>query len=284
MTDTVPDSGNHPFRDLTTLDAAGDDRWLAHIAPIWTIGPKVHGGCMLAVCAAAARSAAQAAGSDPAAQPLAVSAGFVAAPDPGDVQLTTTVRKLGKQVGLVDVELSQGDRVAVRASVTLGRPDAGEPRYATAHPVAALPVQPPDGAPLIGPGHPMAQVVNLCAGADLVVDETSARFLAGEQGEPVVRMWARPWAGDEADVDTAALFALMAGDISAPVTMNRGLFGWAPTVQLTAYLRRLPAPGWLRIMADSTVLGNAWFEEDHTVVDATGAVVVQSRQLAMVPR
>ncbi|MDV3206450.1 MAG: thioesterase family protein, partial [Rhodococcus ruber] len=55
-------------------------------------------------------------------------------------------------------------------------------------------------------------------------------------------------------------------------------------VQLTAYLRRLPAPGWLRIMPDSTVLGNAWFEEDHTVVDATGAVVVQSRQLAMVPR
>jgi hypothetical protein len=99
-----------------------------------------------------------------------------------------------------------------------------------------------------------------------------------------VTMWARPRPGDETDIDTAVLFALMAGDISAPVTMNRGMFGWAPTVQLTVYLRRVPAPGWLRVRAESTVLGSTWFEEDHTVVDSTGAVVVQSRQLAMIPR
>ncbi len=94
----------------------------------------------------------------------------------------------------------------------------------------------------------------------------------------------RPFAGDEADVDTAVLFALMTGDISAPVTMNRGMFGWAPTVQLTTYLRRRPAPGWLRVAATSTVIGSTWFEEDHLILDSTGAVVVQSRQLAMVPR
>ena len=97
-------------------------------------------------------------------------------------------------------------------------------------------------------------------------------------------MWLRPFAADEADTDTALLFALMAGDISAPVTMNRGMFGWAPTVQLTTYLRRRPSPGWLRVMASSTVMGTTWFEEDHLILDATGAVVVQSRQLAMIPK
>ena len=97
-------------------------------------------------------------------------------------------------------------------------------------------------------------------------------------------MWVRPYAGDSADPDTAVYFALMTGDISAPVTMNRGMFGWAPTVQLTTYLRKLPAPGWLRVAASSTLIGDTWFEEDHLVLDSTGAVVVQSRQLAMVPR
>ena len=75
-------------------------------------------------------------------------------------------------------------------------------------------------------------------GCDLRIDPSAAHFLAGEQGEPAVRMWVRPRPDDEADVDTAVLFALMAGDISAPVTMNRGMFGWAPTVQLTD----VPAP------------------------------------------
>ncbi|WP_068159077.1 thioesterase family protein [Rhodococcus phenolicus] len=283
----MTDLGPHPFRDLTTLDDAGDGRWRAHIHPTWTIGPKVHGGCMLAVCAAAARRALLGGGAldgAEAIQPLAVSASFVAAPDPGDVDLVTTIRKRGKQVSVVDVELAQGDRVAVRASVTLGLPDDGDDVFAVEQPVAQLPAEPTPGSQVLTPQHPMGQIVNVCGGADLSVDETSAHFLSGTQGDPVVRMWARPRPGDEADRDTAVLFALMAGDISAPVAMNLGRFGWAPTVQLTAYLRRLPQPGWMRVMASSTVLGSTWFEEDHTVVDSTGAVVVQSRQLAMMPR
>lgn len=281
----MTDLGPHPFRDLTTLDDAGDGRWRAHIHQTWTVGPKVHGGCMLAVCAAAARRTLLADGAaDSAIQPLAVSASFVAAPDPGDVDLITTVRKQGKQVSVVDVELVQGERVAVRASVTLGRPDEGDDVFAAAQPIADLPVEPTAESTPVTPAHPMGKIVNACSGLDLCVDTASAHFLTGAQGEPVVRMWARPRPEDEADRDTAVLFALMAGDISVPVAMNLGRFGWAPTVQLTVYLRRLPQPGWLRIMSSSTVLGSTWFEEDHTVVDSTGAVVAQSRQLAMMPR
>ena len=35
-------------------------------------------------------------------------------------------------------------------------------------------------------------------------------------------------------------FALLCGDVSAPVTFGVNRFGWAPTVQLTAYLRGIP--------------------------------------------
>lgn len=283
---------DRPFHELTTVarvpripDGPADTaQWQAHIAPLWTIGPKVHGGCLLAVCAAAARKSILDTSSDPAAQPLAVSASFVSAPDPGDVDLTTVLRKQGKQVAVVDVELSQRGRVAVRTTVTLGTPDSADPIYAVPHRTALLAAEPPADAIVVTPEHPMGQIVKFASEARIHIDGSTARFLDGEQGEPVVSMWTRPQPGDEADVDTAVLFALMCGDVSAPVTMNRGLFGWAPTVQLTAYLRRVPTPGWLRVTAESSVLGSTWFEEDHTVLDSTGAVVVQSRQLAMMPR
>ncbi|GAA4486745.1 thioesterase family protein [Rhodococcus olei] len=285
MTETKTLTSTRPFTDLTTLADLGGGAFGAYIDPIWTIGPKVHGGCMMAVCAAAARDAIRADGDEARAlQPVAISANYLAAPDPGDVRLVTTVRKRGRQVCLVDVGLLQGDRLAVSASVTLGALDAGEPRHRQPLALDEMPAEPsPDAVPIVE-GHPMREIVHVAKGCDLRVDPAAARFLAGELGEPVNRMWVRPLAEDEATADTAVMFAIMLGDISAPVTMNRGMFGWAPTVQLTAYLRRRPEPGWLRVMASADVIGRSWFEEDHVVVDATGQVVVQTRQLAMIPK
>jgi acyl-CoA thioesterase len=273
-----------PFAAATTLTpletSEFEGSYGAVIDSIWTIGPKVHGGTMLAMCAAAAKAQL----GDEGVQPLAVSVSYLSAPDPGEVHLTAILRKRGKQVSHVDVELTQGGRAAVRAVVTLGRPDTDTPRHTVESSLASMPAAPPPETEAIGGEHPMASIVHLAQGCEMRIDPTSAHFLTGKQGEPEVRMWVRPRSGDENDVDTAALFALMTGDICAPVTMNRGMFGWAPTVQLTTYLRKQPAPGWLRVAASSTVIGGTWFEEDHLVLDETGDVVVQSRQLAMVPR
>jgi acyl-coenzyme A thioesterase PaaI-like protein len=283
MTDTAP------FTRLIALEGLGDGVFTAIVDPVWTIGPKVHGGCMMAVCAAAAQRTGGQERSDRGnatggQEPIAVSASYLHAPDPGPVRLATTVRKRGRQVSVVDVELSQGDRTAVSATVTLGPLDGGEPRHQEPLALDDMPVAPPADAIHITPEHPMGHIVHVAQGCDLRVDPSAAHYLSGQQGDPINRMWLRPLAGDEADPGTALLFALMAGDISAPVTMNRGLFGWAPTVQLTTYLRRRPAPGWLRVMASATVLGDVWFEEDHVILDADGHVVVQSRQLAMIPK
>lgn len=273
-----------PFLAATTLTTLArtetEGSFAAAIDSTWTIGPKVHGGTMLAICAAAAKR--QVGEGD--LQPLAVSVSYLNAPDPGEVALEAIVRKRGRQVSTVDVEMTQGGRVAVRAVVTLGRPDVDEPRHEVQSSLASMPAEPPADTEAIGGDHPMASIVHVGKGCEMRIEPSSAHFLTGEQGEPEIRMWVRPRPGDEEDLDTAVLFALMTGDICAPVTMNRGMFGWAPTVQLTAYLRKQPARGWLRVAASSTVIGGTWFEEDHLVLDSTGAVVVQSRQLAMVPR
>lgn len=99
----------------------------------WTIGPKVHGGAMLALCANAARTAH----SGPV-EPVAVSGSFLWAPDPGPMRLVTSIRKRGRRISVVDVELMQGDRAAVHAVVTLGEPEHLAPPLLSANPAVGL--------------------------------------------------------------------------------------------------------------------------------------------------
>ena len=175
----------------------------------WTIGPKVHGGAMLALCA---NAAVQAFGGEDV-QPIAVSGNFLWAPDPGAMRLVATVRKRGRRVSLVDVELQQGERTAVRASVTLGDPEHHVPPLLSFNPVVPLMTpEPPPGLVPIGPGHPMADIVHLAHGCDI----RPALHTLGPRsdgGPPVFEYWVRP-KGVAPDV----LFALLCGDVSAPVT------------------------------------------------------------------
>jgi Acyl-CoA thioesterase C-terminal domain/Acyl-CoA thioesterase N-terminal domain len=250
--------------------------YAADLNPHWTIGPKIHGGIMVALCAKAAHEATRDGAG--ATSPLAVSANFLGAPDPGPVRLATVVRKRGRRISVVDVELIQADRTTVRAAVTVGLPGEQTEPLLLANPVVAVmaPDPPPNITP-IGPGHPMAEINHLAAGCDIRPDMTSVWSHAAGRS-PLTRSWVRP-RGEPTD----ALFALTAGDISMPVTFAVGRTGWAPTVQLTAYLRGVPADGWLRVTCTTTQIGQTWFDADHTVVDSVGRVVVQTRQLAMVP-
>jgi hypothetical protein len=272
--------GDTKFSHAMTLqreaDGAEGPVFSGDLNPHWTIGPKIHGGVMLSLCAKAAAAAL----GDGGPEPIAVSANFLWAPDPGPVQVVTAIRKRGRQVSLVDVELRQGEsqreRTAVRAAITLGTPEHHVPPLLSVNPAAAMsPEPPPDIAP-IGPGHPLAQINHLADGCDIRPDLSGLR--SDGESAPISRIWVRP--RDEAP---DALFALTCSDISMPVTFAVDRRGWAPTVQLTAYLRGEPADGWLRVVCTTTQIGQDWFDEDHTVVDCEGRIVAQSRQLALVP-
>ena len=292
------------FSDAMALRPLGGGAFSGELDMIWTIGPKLHGGAMLSLCAAAAREAV---GGD-VVQPISVSANFLSAPRPGELRLETYLRKRGRRVSVVDVELigdvgappacrgrlreeqrKAADRVGVHAVVTLGEPEHLAPPLLSANPVLSLmSPEPPHDVEPIGPGHPMFGTVNYWEGVDVrplmssvpggpSVDGADARSTTGPS-PPVIKIWARP-RGMAPDI----LFALMCGDVSMPVAFAVGRRGWAPTVQLTAYLRGLPADGWLRVMATTTQIGQDWFDEDHIVVDCEGRIIAQTRQLALVP-
>lgn len=265
--------GSTLFTDAMALTPAGDGGYDGELNEHWTIGPKVHGGAMLALCVNAARIEFGAA-----VEPIAVSGNFLWAPDPGPMRLVTAVRKRGRRVSLIDVELRQEQKVAVRAAVTLGDPEHHVAPLLSVNPVIPLmQPEPPPGLEPIGPGHPMADIVHLARGCDIRPSLTTFSPRT-DGGPPVIEYWVRP-KGVAPDV----LFALLCGDVSAPVTFAVNRTGWAPTVQLTAYLRAVPADGWLRVLCTTVQIGQEWFDEDHIVVDCEGRIIVQSRQLAMVP-
>ena len=79
QTSTPPQTtvGSAPFRDLCALSDESDGTYGAVIDKVWTIGKKVHGGAMLAICAAAARRRIREGdGEEVLLQPIAVSADF----------------------------------------------------------------------------------------------------------------------------------------------------------------------------------------------------------------
>nr|WP_228278472.1 acyl-CoA thioesterase domain-containing protein [Brevibacterium limosum] len=73
-------------------------------------------------------------------------------------------------------------------------------------------------------------------------------------------------------------------DSFPPVMFDLGRFNWAPTMELTAHVRALPAPGWIGARLSTRNIAGGMFEEDCELWDSDGRLVAQSRQLARQPR
>ena len=267
-------------RTLTRRSGESGVSYTATMDPAFTIGPKVHGGSLQMVAVAAARQAfAELAPMAGGLAPVAIASDYLSAPNPGVVDIDVSVRKHGRTVAVLTVDIGQGGRTMVASTVTLAYGGEGEPVHRAPHGLDAVPVAPPPTGGVSVDDAPMRDVVHFGPALDMVLDPQTFHVMRGEQGPSRIVGWARP-KGAEPDLD----FAVLVADASPPVVMNLGMFGWAPTVQLTTYLRRDPAPGWLRFENSSVQVGPGMFEADHLVVDSTGAVVTQSRQLALLPK
>lgn len=258
-----------PFAAATSVRPLGDGTFVANLHPEWAVGERPHGGYLLALLA-------RALGDTTGLAPLSVSAQFLRPPRVGPVLIRTEVLKVGKTVTSARALLEQSGRVCVDATATLGEvPETEtEPEWSD---LPDMPVNPPSTAVDLAATE-ARKFFALSRVCDMRLDANTADFLNGGTGEPRLRLWVKP---REAQPDL--LFGLVAGDLTVPVTLNLGRFGWAPTVQLTALLRAHPANGWLRLLVDCRAVHGQWFDEDITVVDSVGRLICQARQLAIAP-
>lgn len=267
------------FSAVSAVRPLGDGTYTVDLPADWTVGGRPHGGFLLALLGRAAVHVVSTAtprdGTDAAVDPLAVSAQFLRPPEVGPVLLRTELRKLGRTASVVSVNLEQRGRSCVEATVTIGRLTDEPVAWTDLPELLAKPG--PDSVDLSAV--PAASVFRLSRTCEVRIDPTNAGFLQGRTGDPLrLRLWVRPRA-EQPEV----LFGLVAADVAMPVTFNLGRYGWAPTVQLTALLRGNPAPGWLRVDVTCRAVHGQWFDEDATVIDSTGRLICQSRQLALTP-
>jgi hypothetical protein len=95
-------------------------------------------------------------------------------------------------------------------------------------------------------------------------------------GSAEVRAWVRAVDGRQPD----PLMLLTIADALPPVTIDLGIKGWAPTLELTVLVRTVPEPGWLRVVQRARLVHGGWLDEECEVWDSAGRLVAQARQLA----
>jgi hypothetical protein len=109
------------------------------------------------------------------------------------------------------------------------------------------------------------------------LDPVVLGFLDGRPGGgPELRGWLRLADGREPD----PLALLLAVDAYPPATFELGTTGWVPTLQLTAYVRGLPAPGPLRVRQRTRLVQGDLVDEQCEVWDSAGRLVASATQLA----
>ena len=259
----------NPF-DLATAVRGGPERFTAEVDPGWTVAGRPNGGYLLALVT---RAALEAVGQP---HPLAVSAHFLAPAEPGAAELEARRLRAGGRLSTARVTLVQQGQARLEALVTAGRidPDAA-PGWRRAGGPAGLP--PVEACVPARPELPGGMRANLLDHIDLRIDPATAGWVAGRPGGRLeVRGWVR--FSDGRPPDPLALLQVV--DALPPSSFDLGLPSWAPTVELTVYLRGLPAPGWLACVVTGQLWQGGWFDEDAEVWDAAGNLVAQSRQFA----
>jgi hypothetical protein len=264
------------FDQATAVEALGDGAYRAQLDESYSILGKPNGGYLLAVIARAACAEVVGRGIN---HPhcVAASASFVRAPSCGPCDVAVTVRRSGTKISQVHAAVVQDGRVAVDAVLSCGRLDATtEPRYEEPCPVVLPDLE---HCPRVPPGGPPGEGVSIMDRLELHLDPGTTGFSRGELAEVAeVRGWLRLPGGRGFD----PMSLLFASDALPPATFPIGSSGWVPTIQLSVYVRGIPAPGWLVARQRARLVSGGLVDEVCELWDSTGRPVVQAVQLAMV--
>lgn len=270
------------FDDALALRRDADATYDAELGEGWRIGAGINGGMLLAL---AGKALAEEFAGEGHPDPMSISAYYMSAGVPGPARLTVTRLKAGSSITTGQVRLTQddgrGDPVErLRALATFGHLESLSDDVRTSATPPALP-PPEDCLPNTNAPPKFLEHAALLSRLDLRLDPATSGWALGQPtGQGVIQGWLRMADAREPD----PLQLLLAVDALPPVTFDFGLYGWAPTLELTAHIRAVPAPGWLLVRHATRNFAGGLLEEDGEVWDSTGRLVAQSRQLAMAPR
>lgn len=258
------------FAQVTAVTAVAPGRYAGDVHPRWTIGGKPNGGYLLALIARAVTAVAAHE------HVVAASAHYLHSPDTGPVEIGVEVLRSGRSAGQLRAWLSQDGRPCVETLFTTSRLDpTTEPYWAGG--VPARGDAPRERAIRVPGVNPAGIPVPIMDEVDLRIDRETMTWA---RGEPTGRGELRGWLSflDGGTWDPVSL--LYAVDAFPPATFDIEPTGWVPTLELTAYVRALPAPGGLQVLHRAHLVDSQRVDEQSWVWDSRGRVVAQATQLA----
>jgi acyl-coenzyme A thioesterase PaaI-like protein len=270
MTSSAPAVSALRFDQVTRLTVEGEGRFGAEVNPEWTIGGKPNGGYLLAMLGRAAASVSL--------HPhvIAASAHYLHSPDPGPVTIAAEVLRAGRTASQVRAQLRQEGRPCVEALVTTSQLDSSTAAYWERGMPQASRVPYAESVPLL-PRLPNGARVAIMEQIAVQLEPDTTGFTTGEpSGRGELRGWlALP--DNEPFDPTALLFAV---DAFPPATFDIEFAGWVPTLELTVYIRALPAPGPVRVLQRAQLIDAQRVDESCFIWDRTGRLVAHGTQLA----
>ena len=263
------------FESAIAVQRQSESAFTVELDAEWSVAGAVNGGYLLSVAGQALR-----ANSDNAPDPLVVSMYYLGPGQGGKADITTRLIREGKSSSTFAVDLAQNGSPTFTALATMGNLSVLPDDVAT----TATPPELPDPDKCINVAEAPGDFVEsapLVKRYDMRLDPETAGFALGRpSGRGLLQGWIR--LADGAEPDPLALLAFL--DAFPPVMFDLGRFNWAPTVELTAHLRAIPAPGWIKAKLYTRNIAGGMFEEDCELWDSAGRLVAQSRQLARQPR
>jgi hypothetical protein len=267
------------FDAATAVRPSGQpDLFGTDVHELWTVGDKPNGGYLLALLGRAAAIAGR--GHDnPDWEVVSASITYLRPPDLGPASIHTKLLRRGRSAAHVRAVLVQGGTDLVDAVLVLGVLPAGAPaRYDALEPLRA---PDPEQCVRLPPSMPGGVHVGIMEVLDLRLDPATLP-LADPRPPADARAELRGWTRFADGRDPDPLSLLFAVDAIPPATFRIGSTGWVPTLQMSAYVRARPAPGWLGIRMTATLVAGGMVDENCVLWDSHGHVVAQSTQLARV--
>jgi acyl-coenzyme A thioesterase PaaI-like protein len=257
--------------------------------------PAVNGGALIATVLRAVLD------SSPNPHPVATTANFLRVARLAPAQVHVSWLKLGRTAAVARASLVQDGETCLDMSVTTGTVPASPAPPADGGPGGSSLRDVMDGSTLSWTGPPpgfppIEECVDLGPWRGSVSEEGTRGYAMQVEVllDPATTGWrqrspsgvpeARGYFRLREDRPVDALVLALALDGLPPSVFGLGASGWAPTVELTWYMRAVPSPGPLRIATRCRHVGGGWFDEEAEAWDAAGSLVAQSRQLARVGR
>jgi hypothetical protein len=273
----MPELEDLSFDAATSIEPTGDpDVFETTVHHLWTVGDKPNGGYLLALLGRSARDTARRAGGSDW-EVVSSSITYLRPPNLGPASVHTTLLRAGRTAAHVRAVLVQGADDLVDAVFVLGElPTEPTVRYDGTEPLHAPKLE---ECVRLTPQIPTGVYVGIMDVLDLRLDPATLPFAAspspaGTAAE--LRGWTRFADGREPD----ALSLLFSVDAIPPATLMIGSTGWVPTLQMSAYVRAHPAPGWLGIRMTAGLVAGGMVDETCALWDSRGRMVAQSTQLA----